>query len=330
MPHKLAMRSTDWSQGFKYRSQDLAIIAATALLLALFAVWVPTEFRADEFKTSNLFFDFFGLDSGKAAEIVIRIILIFALLASSLMLRYFALIRTDAIVVALLLPQYWLSITKFYFDIFAFFAVLIRYDLKMWQHLLIMSLLTIIYFFTGEGNLLVALTWRLFLLIPLSRTPLIWIVSAIIALPLADFILFSILGPIGFSDVVDRFLWTRDIANPEYNIAETALVFITSSHLYTLHTSSLIVLDGVFGLAFFIILVVVLYRSWTAEQTNILLKLLILILLFTEVTHAFQNARYYFYFIPLIAFGLTRLMIFSLAGLGVVHVLFKAAEIQFF
>ena len=116
------------------------------------------------------------------------------------------------------------------------------------------------------------------------------------------------------------------MVNPEYSIPETVAVFGSSMHFFTKHTG-LWWIDFIFS----VLVLGVLFsfrevrrRAW--EHRHAGLAVGAVILMFTEVTHAFQNARYYYFFLPFLAAITPQAALFPVAALGVLHVLAKMAE----
>ena len=149
-----------------------------------------------------------------------------------------------------------------------------------------------------ENNGVILLIFRLgylaFTLWKPSLTKLVIFAVCILALDSNIEIIQDLYSPIA------AYNYTRDIVNPEYSVLETILVFLASSYVSVNPN-----VDYIISLpAGFLILMLIIgkkifknssWRKWLLSrgfQSGILT-----ILLFTSVTHAFQNARYYFFFV---------------------------------
>ncbi|WP_380058916.1 hypothetical protein ACFE33_15725 (plasmid) [Falsihalocynthiibacter sp. SS001] len=97
--------------------------------------------------------------------------------------------------------------------------------------------------------------------------------------------------------------WTRDIVNPEFSHFETAIVFLSSMTM-----SLQPPLDYMFGFTYTCFLLFATFgrRLLSARFYARILTIpefragLLTVMFFTAITHAFQNARYYFFYVPLI------------------------------
>lgn len=213
-------------------------------------------------------------------------------------------------------------ITKIKLEFFYFVLCQVRTDLHIKTELAFLGGLGFLYFYFNENNFLILIVYRLFLVL-YSRYEIktVWFLTT-----------FSILFFVALDSNIDLlfgifpklmvFDYTRDYVNPEYSIIETIAVFISSMHL-----SVWVQTDWVFHIFFslvIIFLVVFDKKSLTLILNDVRLPAIITtILLFTSLTHAFQNARYYYFYLPLLCVVLSNRTA-VVAALGLAHAFFMA------
>lgn len=98
--------------------------------------------------------------------------------------------------------------------------------------------------------------------------------------------------------------WTRDIVNPEFSHFETLIVFLSSMTM-----SLQPPLDYMFGFTYtcFVLFATFGWRLTTLGFYRDALRQpefragFLTVMFFTSLTHAFQNARYYFFYVPMIS-----------------------------
>ncbi|MCA9138205.1 MAG: hypothetical protein KDB00_15645 [Planctomycetales bacterium] len=189
-----------------------------------------------------------------------------------------------------------------------------------WRRELFISTMILLFSLaTGEKNGVIIIAFRItaFILTRTSRYKAVFLTVAGIAASLLLDRYFDILAR--FVPQVAAYSYTRDVVNPEYSVPESAGVFLSSLHLginppldYWFHLpfSALVLFFGWLSL-----------RESDEEERMVFCRSImasaVVFILFTSVTHAFQNARYY-YFIVLMLFPrlntrmLVALLIFSL------------------
>lgn len=301
----------------------LFFLVVSFLLQAFF---FTTEFRPDEYDAFDFFVGIFaGADRGLDAEIWTRLCLfLFNLLVTGLLVG-FNLIDRQTLIVAALWPLTVFLYSKIYWEFFVFPFMLIRYDSTTHQELKLIFFLILLFVVTGEGNVGVLVVYRGVLLMQKIRF-LRWTPIVLIIIGLAlDSLINSGLGgnlPI-IGSYLTRFDWTRDIVNPEYSPFETIQVFLASFHFFSLHTGAYWI-DAVFSL---LVIALIAFNSnsrlLARNNIHLLLALVSVVFFFTHVTHAFQNARYYLFFLPIIASLVGERQLFALGVLSLTHVFFR-------
>lgn len=227
---------------------------------------------------------------------------------------------------ALIWPLTIFLFSKIYWEFFIFPFCLIRFDLRAKHEASLMLLLAILIVLTHESNLGVILLFRSVLFCQKIGFKKLAPIGVAVGGLLIDFTfkvgLAAKLPVIG--GLLYRFGYTRDIANPDYTPLETAMVFITSFHFFSLHTGAFWI-DSFFSLAVIAIIANSKEVQRAAyEQRWVIAALISTIFFFTSVTHAFQNARYYYFYIVVLAVIVPRRLYVSIATLGLLHVIFRA------
>ena len=307
----------------------ILIILQLLIQLTLFTTdWRPDEYKSIQF-FSNIIFQSPSITISQ--EIFMRVLL-FTLNLSIVWFFYsLELIKGKTVAFALIWPMTIFLFSKIYWEFFVFPFYLVRHDLSKLSEILFIGFLLAVLSLTGEGNLIVLILFRLVLLgINFGYKLLAPLFIAISGVVINQF--FNVMDFGGGNILVEalqRFQWTRDTVNPEYSIFETIGVFISSMHFFTLHTNFWI-LDFIFSICVLLVLV-----SQKEFKKNVkifkyeILAVFSVILAATEVTHAFQNARYYYMFIPLLSVMTPFYLYPLIAALGILHVVFKLIEIFF-
>ncbi|WP_170325083.1 hypothetical protein [Ruegeria arenilitoris] len=309
------------------------------ILLAVFhftyqAVFFTFERRPDEIKAIAYFVNLLSLQGDArlghvwVEETWTRLVLFSLNIAITLGLLALKLIDKKAAVLVAIWPLSVLLFSKVYWEFFYFPLCLIRPDLTVRREFGVIALLATLLYATGEANLGVILTFRAALLMQhlgfKRSTPIgIFGFGVVLDAAMKTGVAFS-LPWIG--GLLQRFDWTRNTVNPDYSPIESIAVFVASFHFFSLHTGAYWI-DALFSL------VVVAYLMSSGEFRLNLRKHFWLIACFvsvfffyTNVTYAFQNARYYFFFIPVLAMLTPARMFPGLAILGVLHVIFRSLE----
>lgn len=294
----------------------------TLLSFVLQTSYFTSEYRPDEWRSAHVFLTTLAGSTGLAAEFWTRAMLLIFNLVFVAMLWSGRFITRETLILALIWPLTLFLFSKIYWEFYVFPLCLVRPDLRRIPEVCLISFLAALYWATGEANLIVLLVWRgILILQKLGRR---W--SAPIAIILAGLALDQLIQSGGtaqipiIGDALARFTWTREIVNPEYSIFETAAVFFTSFHFFSLH-------DGVYWInaAFSALVILIIVWSpsfWTSAKRHapLVLAFFAVLIFFTSITHAFQNARYYFFFLPVLASLVPQNRFLVLAVIGPLHV----------
>jgi len=316
----MTARAIDTSRDFRILTGVL-FLALASYLIQIFVF--TTEYRPDEWRALDVFLLQFAGGMGFTEELWMRVCLTLVNAGLVLLLHAIGFIDKRTILVALIWPLTLFLFSKIYWEFFVFPLCLVRLDLGRRDAMLFIAALIGLLAVTGEANLGVILVWRLVLLAqnlgmrwtaPLGTIGLGVLLDALMRSGNAASL------PLIGSELA-RFSWTRDIVNPEYSIFETAVVFLTSFHFFSLHGGAYWIDAG-----FSLLVLAVIFNSrdaWARLRTHahIVFALVAVIFFFTAVTHAFQNARYYFFFLPVLALVLPEDRVVPVACLGLLHVL---------
>ena len=241
-----------------------------------------------------------------------------------LILSRLRLIDKRTMVIAFVWPLTAFLFSKLYWEFFVFPLCLVRLDLRVKSEIFFIISLIIVFFLSSENNLVVLIFFRLAVLF--SKTSLRWyipLIGVIMGFLISYLIEVKMLSSIPWvGSVFERFYWTRQVANPNYSIFETVGVFFVSFHFFTLHELRWEV-DAFFS---FFVISLLGYRFIRNGKRNDFYYIVLLasfILAITEITHAFQNARYYYFFIPVLSSFLVRSDVYALCGIGFLHVITK-------
>lgn len=300
-----------------------SLVLLTLLSFVLQSSYFTSEFRPDEWRSAHVFLTTLAGSTGLAAEFWTRALLLIFNLGCVAALWSARLISRGTLILALIWPLTLFLFSKIYWEFYVFPLCLVRPDLRRIPEVLFIGFLFALYWVTGEANLIVILVWRgVLLLQKLGRR---W--SGPLALIFAGLALDQMMQsgraeqiPL-IGEALARFTWTRDIVNPEYSIVETAAVFFTSFHFFSLH-------DGVYWINAAFSTLVILTITWSVSfwtgarrHADLILAFLAVVIFFTSITHAFQNARYYFFFLPVLAALVPQNRLLLLAVIGPLHVL---------
>ncbi|MFK7875490.1 MAG: hypothetical protein AB8B71_06885 [Paracoccaceae bacterium] len=309
-------------------------MAGWLLLLALISFIVQvtvftTEYRPDEWRALPTFLMKITGSIGLTEELWVRVCLILFNAACVTALYVMRLITRDTLWLALVWPLTLFLFSKIYWEFFVFPLCLVRVDLCRRDEALFIVALISLLLVSGEANLGVILLWRSVLM--LQKCGLKWVAPlGLILVGLAiDWVMaagYSAQIPLIGSEIA-RFSWTRDVVNPEYSILETAAVFFASFHFFSLHSGAYWI-DALFSL---LVLALIFNRieTWDAvrEHAATLIAFASVVLFFTSITHAFQNARYYFFFMPVLATLVPRDRLVPIAALGIFHVALRGLSL---
>lgn len=248
-------------------------------------------------------------------EIYLRFLLLFLTLCELFLLFLVRLIPKENLGIYLVWPLGAFLATRAKIEFFVFPFTLISLDLKWWQELLVITLLISFFMYTSERNILLVVAFRVtYLLVKNYGTLKFWGFVLLFVVFLLDYG-FNLFAP--YVPLFRGFVWTRDVANPEYSIIESIMVFLSSYHLaisppiaWPMHLAV--------GL---LVLVLVVRDRFALCDKRAMLAFAIVFFAATSLTHAFQKAGYYFfYLVPFFAPYLVN-RFFLLLTLGWFHIL---------
>ncbi len=293
------------------------------------AIFFNSNFRPDELKAINFFANFINVETDLRGEFLIRLTLFSLNSILVFILFNVGLINNKTISLALIWPLTAFLFSKIYWEFYYFPLCLLSLTKTKKTDSIIIVVLLGLFAITGEDNLLVLLTFRAVILAQKygfkKLAPLIFLTSCFIISWLID-AGFTRKIPI-FGQELTRFGWTRDIVNPEYSITETIAVFLSSMHFFTMH-GNLWQVDLFFTVIVLIIIAlsVIKYKIFK-EEVYFALTFVCILIGFSTITHVFQNARYYYFIIPIIAMLIDRKAYLYILFLGLIHVSVKCVEV---
>lgn len=313
------------------RSQ-YAALAVLLLLTAVYAVTMTALFtdRPDEWRALPIFAQAL-LDTERPDELGLawmRVLFLIADVVLCVSLALTGLVTRRTLAFAAVWPMTVYLFSKLYWEFWVFPLCLVRLDLTRRQELGFIAALLSAFALTHEGNVLVLIAFRCVLLCQkigfVRLAPLVFAGLGIAIDQYYDVAVQTISLPFVQDELV-RFQYIREIVNPEYSMIETAGVFISSVHFFTLHTEGWVI-DAAFSLlALAFIASSPHARRQIKANRHVILSIVCVVIAMTEITHGFQNARYYYFFVPLLA-KVTPLTYYPvIALLGLAHVAIKAA-----
>jgi len=201
----------------------------------------------------------------------------------------------------LVLPMAAYLATKIKPEFLFFPLALIRTDLRWRGEIIVLSAIIWLSLFLEENNGFVILFFRITLFVLRRWRPPLWIIVISIAGILAADASMDILAR--YFERLHAYSWTRNVVNPEYSILETIIVFL-SSMVISINPQT----DFIVGLPATILMFAVSLPKQPFRRSTIrgiiyspeFRALLLTVLAFTSMTHAFQNARYYLFYVPVL------------------------------
>ena len=223
-------------------------------------------------------------------EYILRLIVLGATCVELTMLFLLKLVKKEALQVYLIWPySAWLAV-RVKIDFLVYPVCAIRTDIGKKANILLVVLLLSIAVLTKESNFLVVALFRAALVVVMeAKRPLILLVLGSAFCVLIDNLYVYLANAI---PIIRRFAYTRDIVNPEYSVVESIGVFIASSHL-SINPTYGWMLHILFGLA----LLLVVYRYRSLVDLHVMTAVFLVYFAATSVTHAFQNASYYYFYL---------------------------------
>lgn len=323
---KLGRRGARSTFGLRSRLQadgDLLValfvfLANTTVFLALFG---PERQGYSDvvrgWEQLNGFFTFFVPSWGPENQIELRILMVLVTLAVVFILRAFKLIDRDTLFLYLALPLSAFLATRIRLEFLFFPLALISLKFSVRKEIAVIASLLGISIILGEQNGLVIVAFRVVLLF-LRHWNVRWaLLGAVLVAVVIVSEQFDALS--SYFPAIASYSYTRDVANPEYSLTETVGVLLSSSVLSInpYIDFPIAIPIAVLVIAFAIGPRVMAPGYWAAiVQSPGFKALVVTVVTFTSITHAFQNARYYFFFVPLMASalglgGIRRVMFLS-------------------
>lgn len=252
---------------------------------------------------------------------VIRFVQVFVTSVVLLALFFSNATSLDAMTLYLVWPYSAFLATKIKQEFILFPLAFISLRETLRGELLFSGGIGLVSYLAGENNGIIIVIFRLlaFVLIRMSLgTAFFLTVAGISTAILADWYfdaVSSLLEPIA------KYAYTRDTVNPEYSIAESAGILLTTMHLginpptdYWFHLpfSACALLLAFFG-----------YRDLDDSEKAVCLQSLmaftVVFLTFTSMTHAFQNTRYYYFLLPVMFPRFESRLFIGLLSISVFH-----------
>jgi hypothetical protein len=230
------------------------------------------------------------------SHIFLQLIQLLVVLSSIFILFYFNLIEKRILLIYLLTPFGAYLAVKLKMEFIVVVFSLVRIDLSTKYNLLFILFLAILMILLRENNFIILIFFRICLIFYKKFNGKFLFLLTIIFSVLLNY-LFTYLTTI--IPLFSRFEWTRDIVNPEYSIVETIGVFISSYHL-SFNASIDWKMHLLFSFPLFFYFFLKFVTTYKKQNFNLLFAILGTVLVFTNLTHAFQNARYYFFYIHML------------------------------
>ncbi|AEQ53113.1 hypothetical protein [Pelagibacterium halotolerans] len=317
----------DRNAGESHGGNIIFALSVSIILFALMSYYFNYEYRPDEIKALPYFFEFFGSDYGYD-ELYIRVILYIFNIGLTFSLFLMGWIDRKTLTLALIWPLTIFLFSKIYWEFYVFPFALIRIDGDKKLDFAVLITLSVLYLLFQEGNIVLMIAFRLVILGQKFGykylSPIAFALFGVLAGIAVELGIFSSLPLVG--QQIARFSWTRDVANPDYSLIESITVFFTSFHFFTQHYL-LWWIDFVFSiLVSLYIMIFCLSKKSIRENMPQILAFIAVFVGFTELTHVFQNARYYFFFIPVLSLFINSKDMVPLSLLGILHVTAKGIE----
>ena len=318
-----------------FLSRDTWLFVVFAIMCIWTSLLFQTPSRPDEYKYAWEFSELFlpGYDSSYidlASQVFMRSILLLSCMSAILLMYRVQLVSSATLRVILVWPLAPYFFGKLHWEILTYVVCMIRTDLSRRTELGVLAIMALLIYMTGEGNLLVLIFFRLCILVPRNSRRLR---KSIIPLLIVSALIIDLLLSSGFRSgipLVDasilRFEWTRQFENPEYSPIETLAIILTGMHFFTVHT-------GIWPIDLAFTFLVLGYLATNREfrtrvkfyQHDVLLVVSV-IFFFTNITYSFQDTRYYFFFLPVLARLVPYTTLPALALFALAHILCKSIE----
>lgn len=247
---------------------------------------------------------FFGGDAffGPDNQIALRIMMAAATSALLVTLILLGLVEQRVVITYLALPVSAYLATKIRIEFIFFPLALISTRLGWRKEILVILTLLGLSIALDERNGLILVFYRIGVFLFRTFRPhtvFVFIAVGVIAVLDANIeLLFPAFPRLAV------YSWTRDIVNPEFNHLETLIVFFSSMTM-----SLQPPLDFMFGFSYTCFLLFATF-GWRLFSLQFYVEALrqpefragfLTVMFFTSLTHAFQSARYYFFYVPMIS-----------------------------
>lgn len=315
------------------RTEGIQLAGSLVLLGAILFLWqafmFTHELRPDEADDLRIFLQFIsGMPFGLTAEMWARTCLFLFNLGFLVVLYSVGLVEKRALAFVAIWPMSIFLFSKIYWEFFCFPLCFVRTDLRFKTEQKFIAFLSILLLLTGEANLGVLLIFRCAIALHnlgLKRITALGLVISGLVMDVAmrTGVAFSIPFAGG---LLQRFNWTRNIVNPDYSPFESIAVFAASFHFFSLHTGAYWI-DAIFSIAISLILF-----SSRAFRVNLAMHFWLVAcffavyFFFTNVTYAFQNARYYYFYIAILPVLVPRNLYITLGIMSGLHVIIRSFE----
>lgn len=318
-----------------FLSQDAWFFIFFGIMCVWTTVLFQTPSRPDEYKYVREFSELFlpGYDPSYidlVSQVFMRSILLLGSMSAILFLYRIRLVTSATLRLILVWPLAPYFFSKLHWEIVTYVLCMIRTDLPPRKELGLLAVMAMLVYITGEGNLLVLIFFRLCMFVQRnSRGLRMFVIPGLIGSALIIDLLLSSDFRSGiplFDAIFVRFEWTREIENPEYSPIETLAIILTGLHFFTVHTGIWLI-----DLAFTLLVLGYLAtnREFCARVKFFRRDIFLLaatIFFFTNITYSFQDTRYYFFFLPILAKLIPHKTLPALALFALAHIMFKSVE----
>ncbi|MBU2867006.1 hypothetical protein [Pacificibacter marinus] len=232
-------------------------------------------------------------------QVSLRIVMALVSFLIVMTLRAMGLIKREVLITYLALPFSAYLATKLKVEFVFFPFALIALGLGWKREVMVILMLLGMTVFFDENNGLIIVLFRLsFIVLSVLKPKLYWIFILIAGIIFIDKNI-SLLFP--FVPGLAAYNYTRDIVNPEFSYIESVIVFLSSM---TIGIQPQI--DYYFGFTYTVFFFIaalgkkLLSKSFYIDiiKSPAARSGFLTIMLFGSLTHAFQNARYYFFYVP--------------------------------
>lgn len=212
-------------------------------------------------------------------------------------LLFFGFLKEKHAIFYLLWPNTAFLLTKLKIEFMYFPLCQVRSDFTARNEILFILGVLLVAMMTGENNFVLFAFYRVLLLTSRGLSLRMTIIACFISIAVSVGLDYNIAMLYDSFPLLHAYNYTRNIQNPEYSIFETFAVLYSS-----LNFAVVIQDDWPIHIVFStIIFALMLPRFGEFLRDKRLYAALATILFFTSMTHAFQDGRYYYFLLPLIA-----------------------------